>query len=182
MIAELESASIADWDILLQLVQEFHQLEGVNLSEQQRATALKMLLDNAELGGIWLICCDTHIVGYIALCTSCSIEFSGKDAFIDEFYIRSNYRGRGFGKQVLIPILFNDEPYLTPPNLPLARGGAAGGGVNSMQHQIKSVLIRLSSWRKHREYRHCISKLSARISRLKDFTSVQILRLVNNTS
>jgi hypothetical protein len=49
----------------------------------------------------------------------------------------------------LIPILFNDEPYLTPPNLPLvlalaarSAGGAAGGGVNSMQHQIKSVLLR----------------------------------------
>jgi ribosomal protein S18 acetylase RimI-like enzyme len=101
VIAELKSASIADWDILLQLVQEFHQLEGVSLSEQQRATALKMLLDNAELGGIWLVCCGTHIVGYIALCTGYSIEFSGKDAFIDEFYIRSDYRGKGLGKQVL---------------------------------------------------------------------------------
>jgi hypothetical protein len=42
--------------------------------------------------------------------------------------------------QVLIPILFNDEHYLTPPNLPLPRGGAAGGGVSSMQHQIELVL------------------------------------------
>lgn len=92
---------MVDWEILLQLVQEFHQLEGVSLSEQQRATALKILLENAELGGIWLICCSRQTVGYIALCTGYSIEFSGKDAFIDEFYIRSDYRGKGLGKQVL---------------------------------------------------------------------------------
>ncbi|MEB3338525.1 MAG: GNAT family N-acetyltransferase [Leptolyngbyaceae bacterium] len=101
MIAELQSASMADWEILLQLVQEFHQLEGVSLSEQQRATALKILIENVELGGIWLICCNSQIVGYIALCTGYSIEFSGKDAFIDEFYIRSDYRGKGLGRQAL---------------------------------------------------------------------------------
>ncbi|MEA5466691.1 GNAT family N-acetyltransferase [Leptothoe sp. PORK10 BA2] len=92
---------MADWEILLQLVQEFHQFEDVNLSEQQRAAALKMLLENAEMGGIWLICCNSQIVGYIALCIGYSIEFAGKDAFVDEFYIRSDYRGKGLGKQVL---------------------------------------------------------------------------------
>jgi hypothetical protein len=29
---------------------------------------------------------------------------------------------------------------LTPPNLPLLRGGAAGGGVNSIQHDKELVL------------------------------------------
>jgi GNAT superfamily N-acetyltransferase len=100
-MAELKLASMADWEILLQLVQEFHELEGVNLSEQQRVTALKMLLENTELGSIWLISCNRQIVGYIALCFGYSLEFAGKDAFIDEFYIRSDYRGKGLGRQVL---------------------------------------------------------------------------------
>jgi hypothetical protein len=58
----------------------------------------------------------------------------------------SIFAGNFSPKNLLIPILFNDEPYLTPPNLPLvlalaarSAGGAVGGGVNSMQHQIKSV-------------------------------------------
>lgn len=92
---------MVDWEILLQLVQEFHQLEGVKLTAQQRTSALKMLLESPELGGIWLIGCNHQIVGYIALCTGYSLEFAGQDAFIDEFYIRSNYRGRGFGRQAL---------------------------------------------------------------------------------
>jgi hypothetical protein len=91
VIAELKLASVADWDILLQLVQEFHQLERVSLSAQQLATALKMLLNNSDLGSIWLISCNSQIVGYIALCNGYSLEFAGKDAFIDEFYIRSGY-------------------------------------------------------------------------------------------
>lgn len=101
MIAGLKLASMEDWEILLLLVQEFHQLEGVNLSEQQRAIALKILLENAGLGSIWLISCHSQIIGYITLCTGYSIEFAGKDAFIDEFYLRSDYRGKGLGKQVL---------------------------------------------------------------------------------
>ena len=92
---------MADWEILLQLVKEFHQLEDVNLSEQKRVTALTMLVENAELGGIWLISYNNQIVGYIALCIGYSIEFSGQDAFIDEFYLRSDYRGKGLGKQAL---------------------------------------------------------------------------------
>lgn len=111
MIAELKAASAENWDVLLQLVHEFHQFEGVSLSEQQRATSLKLLIANAELDGIWLISCNNQIVGYIALCTGYSIEFSGKDAFIDEFYIRSDYRGKGLGRQALnqIKILAKEQ-------------------------------------------------------------------------
>jgi ribosomal protein S18 acetylase RimI-like enzyme len=101
MIAELKVASLENWEILLQLVHEFHQLEGINLLEEQRSTGPKMLLENSDLGGIWLICCDSQIVGYITLCTGYSIEFSGKDAFIDEFCIRPDFQRKGLGKQTL---------------------------------------------------------------------------------
>jgi ribosomal protein S18 acetylase RimI-like enzyme len=58
-------------------------------------------LTNPVFGRIWLIYCDYRAVGYIALCAGYSIEFSGKDAFIDEFYIKPEFRGRGLGTQAL---------------------------------------------------------------------------------
>ena len=42
-----------------------------------------------------------QVVGYIALTFGYSIEFGGKDAFIDEFYIQPEFRGQGLGKQTL---------------------------------------------------------------------------------
>jgi GNAT superfamily N-acetyltransferase len=99
--AKLRLASSKDWEVLVQLVQEFHKFEGVNLSDEQRETSLKTLLENPELGGIWLIDCCDRVVGYVVLCIGYSIEFAGKDAFIDEFYIEPDFRGQGLGKQAL---------------------------------------------------------------------------------
>jgi GNAT superfamily N-acetyltransferase len=101
MTAEIKIASISDLDILLPLVREFHEFEDLSISEHQRENSLKTLLECAELGGILLIYYSSKIVGYIALCFSYSIEFSGKDAFIDEFYIKPEFRGKGLGKQTL---------------------------------------------------------------------------------
>jgi ribosomal protein S18 acetylase RimI-like enzyme len=101
MTPEIKIASIEDLEILLPLVRAFHEFENLHITEEQRKSALTALLANAELGGIWLICYNRQSVGYIALCLGYSIEFAGKDAFIDEFYIRPEFRGKGLGKQTL---------------------------------------------------------------------------------
>jgi len=48
-------------------------------------------------GRIWLIKEDGNAIGYLALCFGYSIEFGGRDAFVDEFYIRPESRGQGIG-------------------------------------------------------------------------------------
>ncbi|MBD1855975.1 MULTISPECIES: GNAT family N-acetyltransferase [Leptolyngbya] len=101
MEAEIKIATIENLEILLPLVQEFHAVADLQLADSRRENSVKMLLTHAELGGIWLICCRGQVVGYIALCTGYSIEFGGKDAFIDEFYIRPDFQGKGLGKHTL---------------------------------------------------------------------------------
>jgi GNAT superfamily N-acetyltransferase len=98
---DIKPASVHDLDLVLPFVAEFHQAEGLTLSDSQRETSVKTLLTNQELGGIWLIDYQNQPVGYIAICFGYSIEFTGRDAFIDEFYIRPAYRGLGLGKQTL---------------------------------------------------------------------------------
>ena len=36
-------------------------------------------------------------VGYLAICFGYSIEFAGRDAFLDEFFLVEKARGRGIG-------------------------------------------------------------------------------------
>jgi hypothetical protein len=38
-------------------------------------------------------------VGCVVLTLGYSLELLGRDAFIDEFYLREVYRGRGWGRQ-----------------------------------------------------------------------------------
>jgi len=83
------------------LVSEYHRLEGIASTPEARTGAVTDLLADHRLGCIWLVRTADSLVGYVAVCFGYSIEFGGRDAFIDEFYIRPEFRGRGIGTTAL---------------------------------------------------------------------------------
>jgi GNAT superfamily N-acetyltransferase len=89
---------------ILPLVADYHAFEHIDNSASARASAVQRLLQDPALGGIWRILIDSRLAGYIALCRGFSIEFNGYDAFIDEFFLLPEFRGRGIGKTVLARI------------------------------------------------------------------------------
>ena len=101
MNIQLQLAKPSDLDILVPLVRDYHQFENLDCDEANIRQAIIPLLENNELGYIWLIKNGHTVIGYIVLCLGYSIEFSGSDAFIDEFFIIQSQRAQGFGKQVL---------------------------------------------------------------------------------
>jgi GNAT superfamily N-acetyltransferase len=95
-------ATLKDTDLLMPLVRAYHEFEGIDSSSQQRTDAIAPLLsENPEFGRVWLIETKDGVVGYIALCFGYSIEFRGRDAFVDEFYLLESARGRGMGSMAL---------------------------------------------------------------------------------
>jgi len=52
------------------------------------------LLEIAALAGIKF---DAELAGYLVLTFGYSLEFHGRDALVDELYVREAYRGRGAG-------------------------------------------------------------------------------------
>jgi GNAT superfamily N-acetyltransferase len=101
MKLEIRLASISDIQIVLSFVENFHAVEGISVTDKQRKIALTTLLNNKTLGEIWLLTVQGQAIGYIVLCFGFSIEFGGKDAFIEEFYITPEFRGKGLGKETL---------------------------------------------------------------------------------
>lgn len=97
----LELAGPAQLEELLPLVSAYHAFEEVESSFEQRKRSVANLLQDKFLGEIWLIREQDSLIGYIAVCFGYSIEFGGRDAFIDEFYIKVAERGRGIGSRVL---------------------------------------------------------------------------------
>lgn len=97
----LERADKRDLERLLDMVAAFHEFESITLPDHVRREAVTRMLDDQSLGGIWLILADTAVAGYIALCRGFSIEFGGYDAFIDELFLRPEYRGKGGGRFAL---------------------------------------------------------------------------------
>lgn len=60
-----------------------------------------MLVGDASLGRVWLICTAGTAIGYMVLTLGFSLEYGGRDAFIDEIYIREPSRGQGIGTHAL---------------------------------------------------------------------------------
>ena len=94
-------AEISDSELLVQLIQEYYKFDGHFFDDNSvRKTLAKILLDNS-LGRIWLIQHDGEAIGYIVLTFGYSLEYRGRDAFIDEFYIRETHRGQGIGTKTI---------------------------------------------------------------------------------
>ncbi|HEX9853517.1 MAG TPA: GNAT family N-acetyltransferase [Woeseiaceae bacterium] len=111
MTTEIRQATIRHIDDLLPLVSAYHEFEGVAQDAETRRKAISTLLIAPELGPVWLIHHAGKLAGYIAICLGYSIEFGGRDAFVDEFFLLEPFRGKGIGLEVLgrvIEALRND--------------------------------------------------------------------------
>jgi ribosomal protein S18 acetylase RimI-like enzyme/catechol 2,3-dioxygenase-like lactoylglutathione lyase family enzyme len=101
MSIALRLAQQADLDTALAYVRQYHLEEGIAQSDAETQNALRPLLQHASLGRLWLICLDQQPIGYIAVCFGYSIEFGGRDGFVDEMFILPEYRAKGYGKTAL---------------------------------------------------------------------------------
>jgi ribosomal protein S18 acetylase RimI-like enzyme len=99
----LTVADPAHIDLLEAMTGRFHQGEGVQLPAAHRKSALANLLASPGQGCILLVehCATGQVCGYAILAYGFSLEFGGRDAFLDEFYIDEQFRGRGIGKAAL---------------------------------------------------------------------------------
>lgn len=97
----LEPLNESHLKALLPFVKEYHAFERIHMSDAGRREAVRPLLADARLGAVWAVAEAGEWAGYVALTHGYSIEFRGRDAFIDELYIREAFRGRGIGTRVL---------------------------------------------------------------------------------
>ena len=98
---EFRRATESDADILLQFMQAYYAFDGHGFDRQKASEAVTALLRDTNLGRAWLILDSDKPAGYVVLCFGYSLEWLGRDAFIDEFYLREEYRGRGWGRKTV---------------------------------------------------------------------------------
>ena len=99
--ATFKAAGHADVDVLVALRREFCRHQEIAFDEQRAGGALACLLNDQSLGRVWLIDSGGATVGYVVLIFSYSLEFDGRDAYVDEIYLQESHRGRGLGQQAL---------------------------------------------------------------------------------
>lgn len=91
-------AAPADIVLLRTMEDEYYEFDRLTIDPGLASKALAALLSDETLGRVWLLFDGAAPAGYLILCFGYSIEFGGRNAFIDELYLREPYRGRGWGR------------------------------------------------------------------------------------
>jgi diamine N-acetyltransferase len=91
----------ADADVLLDFMRAYYAFDGHGFDREKARAALVALLRDLNLGRAWFVLDGDVPVGYVVLCFGYSLEWLGRDAFVDEFYLREDYRGRGWGRATM---------------------------------------------------------------------------------
>jgi len=97
-------ATPADLERLLPLVRELWQHEHMAWDETRTPEALARLLGDAALGRVFISEDAGRAIAYVVLCFGYSLEFFGRDAFVDEVYVDPAYRDHGHGVHLLATV------------------------------------------------------------------------------
>jgi GNAT superfamily N-acetyltransferase len=94
-------ATRAGLEVLLAILGELYALDHIPFDEHVTHTALGELLQDPAAGHVWLITDGADPVGYLVVTFGYSLEYGGRDAFIDELFVRESHRRHGIGTRAL---------------------------------------------------------------------------------
>lgn len=94
-------ATHADVDTLVAFMRGLYAHDEIAFEEAVAHDGLTQLINDESLGRVWLIVADGAPAGYIVVTYVFSLEYHGRNALIDEFFIGAEWRGRGLGQRAL---------------------------------------------------------------------------------
>jgi len=83
------------------MMRRYYAEDGYPFVEAQARQAVIELIRDESLGGLWVAHAGGSIAGYLAVTLGFSLEYRGRDAFIDELFIAESRRGQGLGREAL---------------------------------------------------------------------------------
>ena len=89
---------------LVGLMRGFYAESGFTLDEKHAAAGFEALLADERLGRVWLIDRVPDAAGYIVVTFVFAMEYGGRAAVVDDFYVRPEARGQGLGKAALAEV------------------------------------------------------------------------------
>lgn len=99
-LVSLRRATPADQPLLMGLAAEFYAVDGHPYDAQRVLGALKPLLEDDRYGAVYIVSPDR---GYAVITWGYSLESGGREALVDELFLRE--RGTGLGTVVLSQLL-----------------------------------------------------------------------------
>ena len=96
-MATFRFAAVDDIPGLLPLMRAFYDFERLAFDATRIERMLRELMGDSSVGHVIVFEDANALVGYMVLTFGYSLEFGGRDALIDEFYVVPAARGGGVG-------------------------------------------------------------------------------------
>ena len=98
----LEPLTAEQVEAVVSLCETYYRAENYPFDRAHMTRAFQLLRDNEDLGRIWSVLApDGEPVGYLAVTLGFSLEYGGRDAFLDEMYVAAEFRGKGLGRALI---------------------------------------------------------------------------------
>jgi ribosomal protein S18 acetylase RimI-like enzyme len=150
MTPAVRQAGKADLPVLLTLMNEFYAEAGYPLNLDRARAAFLPLLGPGHLGQVLLIEVGGEAAGHLVLTFGYSMEYGGRNAFVDDLFIRPAFRGRGLGAHIVAQArTICEELGVRAMHLEVARDNAAaqavyrGAGFRETERQLLTLALEL---------------------------------------
>jgi ribosomal protein S18 acetylase RimI-like enzyme len=105
MTRHVRLAEPSDRDLLVEMMAAFYAESGTPFDAVQAGRAFEILLAANAEGTVWILERPGAAAGYAVLTTGFSMEYGGRDAFLDDLYVRREHRGLGLGRAAMEVVL-----------------------------------------------------------------------------
>jgi ribosomal protein S18 acetylase RimI-like enzyme len=97
-----DPARAADGPALLAMARAFHAEDGHPLDASCEAAVLRVAAGEEPMARAWVVRpASGEAVGYLILTLGYSVEYGGRDGFVDDLYLAPEARGRGAGRRLV---------------------------------------------------------------------------------
>ncbi len=91
----------SDRDLIEELVRAYYAFDGLTYDPTLHGPALDQLVEGDPAVKVWIVEADGEAAGYLILTIGFSMYYGGKDGFIDELFLKEEYRGQGGGAEIM---------------------------------------------------------------------------------
>lgn len=107
MTTAIRKATLEDVPALVAMMREFYAESDYPLDRDWAAGSFQALLRDEAFGAAWIVSRDSEPAGYVVLTVRFSMEYGGLDAFVDDLFVRTEFRRRGLAR-ALLKALFDE--------------------------------------------------------------------------
>src|SRR3989454_8033377 len=96
-----DRAAESDLAVILNFMRRLYVQDKMPFDESSARTTLAGIVRDRSLGRVWMIRVGSEPIGYMILTLGYSLEYRGRDAFVDELFVDESRRRQGIGRKAM---------------------------------------------------------------------------------